>query len=185
MENILKNELEKRRVRQLSNEEANRQTKERLQKALISLMGKKSFDNITITELVKRSGVSRTSFYRNYKIKEDILADISRQFAQHIANTMKASRYENDRYKWYYNIFQSVQKHQDTVRLLIQANLRQNTSFHIIPVMQELYEELTIENYYKTLAKLGALDAVVYNWFIKGRVESIEDMVQLCVKISL
>lgn len=185
MENILKTEPDKRRVRRLSNEEANKQTKDCLQKALIFLMGKKSFENITITELVKRSGVSRTSFYRNYKSKEDILADISRQFAQLIANTMKESKYEKDRYQWFYDIFQSVQRYQETVQLLIQANLRQNTSFHIIPVMQELYEQLPTENHYKILAKLGALDAIVYNWFIKGRKESIEDMAQLCVKISL
>lgn len=185
MENVLKIEPEKRRMRRLSNEEANRLTKDCLQKALIFLMGKKSFDKITITELVKRSGVSRTSFYRNYKSKEDILADISRQFAQLIANLMKKAPYENDRYQWYYDIFRNVQIHQDTVRLLIQANLRQNTSFHIIPVMQELYEQPSSENHYKILAKLGALDAIVYNWFIKGRKESIEDMAQLCVKISL
>lgn len=184
MDIILKTGTEKRR-RRLSNEEANRLTKECLQKALISLMGKKAFDSITITELVKRSGVSRTSFYRNYKAKEDILADVSKQFAQHIYNIIKLSDQGNDRYMWYYDIFRNVQKHQDTVRLLIQANLRQNTSFHIIPIMQELYGQLSTEEYYKMLAELGALDAIVYNWFIKGRKESVQDMARLCMKISL
>jgi len=177
--------MEKRSMLRLSNEEANKLTKQSLQKALISLMGKKPFENITITELVKSSGVSRTSFYRNYKEKEDILVDIGRQFAQHIIEIMKASKYESNKYQWYYDIFQNVQKYQDTVQLLIQANLRQNTSFHIIPVMREAYEQLSTEGYYKVLARLGALDAIVYNWFIKGRKESIEDMAQLCVNISL
>ena len=57
----------------LSNMESNKITKESIQVALISLMANKKLENITITEIVKKAGVSRTSFYRNYKDKEDVL----------------------------------------------------------------------------------------------------------------
>ncbi|MDA3731175.1 TetR/AcrR family transcriptional regulator [Niameybacter massiliensis] len=44
-------------------------------KTLIQLMETKDFDDITITELVKRASVSRMTFYKYYKSKHEVLAD--------------------------------------------------------------------------------------------------------------
>lgn len=41
--------------------------------AMLQLLEKKGFDSITITELVQRAGVSRNSFYRNFRDKEDVI----------------------------------------------------------------------------------------------------------------
>ncbi len=43
--------------------------------ALLKLMEKKPFEEITITELCQKAGVGRVSFYRNYNSKQDILLD--------------------------------------------------------------------------------------------------------------
>lgn len=50
-------------------------TKQQILKAMLELLIEKEIDQITITELVKRAGVGRASFYRNYSTKEDVLAD--------------------------------------------------------------------------------------------------------------
>ena len=55
------------------NEIANNIVKESLTDALFTLMSKKEFNDITITELSKKAGVSRLSFYRNYTSKEEII----------------------------------------------------------------------------------------------------------------
>ena len=41
--------------------------------ALFNLMKKKNFENISITEITNKAGVSRNSFYRNFNSKEDIV----------------------------------------------------------------------------------------------------------------
>lgn len=41
--------------------------------ATLYLMRNKSLDDISITDIVRHAGVSRNSFYRNFKDKEDIL----------------------------------------------------------------------------------------------------------------
>ena len=66
-------ELEKRDVLRMSNKESNRLTRECLQTALITLMGQKSFDKITISELVRKSGVSRTTISALEQGKEKIV----------------------------------------------------------------------------------------------------------------
>lgn len=52
---------------------ANLIVRESIETALIQLMKKKPFGEITISEIVKKAGVSRVSYYRNYYYKEDVL----------------------------------------------------------------------------------------------------------------
>ncbi len=56
-----------------SNKEANQLTKESLETALLFLIEKKELKHISVSELVRKAGVSRNAFYRNYKSKEEIL----------------------------------------------------------------------------------------------------------------
>ena len=49
--------------------------REALGQALVRLMERKPFAQITITEIVQLAGVSRSSFYRNYQEKEDLLCE--------------------------------------------------------------------------------------------------------------
>lgn len=41
--------------------------------SMLDLLRKKDFDKISIIEIIEHAGVSRNSFYRNFKDKEDIL----------------------------------------------------------------------------------------------------------------
>ena len=59
-------EMQKREILRLSNREANRLTRECIQTALIHLMAVKDIDRISVSELVRKAGVSRTAFYNNY-----------------------------------------------------------------------------------------------------------------------
>lgn len=52
---------------------ANLIVRESIETALIQLMEKKPFGEITISEIVEKAGVSRVSYYRNYYYKEDVL----------------------------------------------------------------------------------------------------------------
>lgn len=54
--------------------EANALVIECITTALLEMMRKQSFDSITITDLTKRAGVGRVSFYRNFTSKKEILA---------------------------------------------------------------------------------------------------------------
>ena len=89
---ILVTELEKRQMKRMSNKESHQLTKECLQNALINIMAVKPFDKITITELVLRSGVSRTAFYRHYKSKEDVLNELSNDLIHEMAVTIAEYR---------------------------------------------------------------------------------------------
>lgn len=55
--------------------EANLRVKTNITNALTDLMKEKNYEDISISEITSRAGVSRISYYRNYHCKEDILTD--------------------------------------------------------------------------------------------------------------
>ena len=50
-------------------------TKDSIIEALIFLISQKDYEKITVTDITKKAGVSRMSFYRNYKKIDDLLID--------------------------------------------------------------------------------------------------------------
>ncbi len=82
------NELQKLAVSRLSAKESNKITKECICTAFLILLENKSIEEISITELVKRAGVSRSSFYRNYKSK-DVFNDIFNTLLKKIRKYLK------------------------------------------------------------------------------------------------
>ena len=46
---------------------------ESITQAMAAMIVEQRFDDISITDLVRRAGVSRNSFYRNFKDKDDVL----------------------------------------------------------------------------------------------------------------
>lgn len=87
--------------------EANRRVKGSIIRALFELMHEKSFSDITISELIRRAGVARVSFYRNYESKEDVLLtlieDVLEQFRGMIdCNESDFYIYENIRRSFEY-----------------------------------------------------------------------------------
>lgn len=53
-----------------------RLTKRLLSESLLSLMSKKSFDQISVVELCSKAGINRATFYRYYNSPIDILQEI-------------------------------------------------------------------------------------------------------------
>lgn len=78
-----------------NNIESNRITREAIQGALYLLMEKKDYDKITLTDIIKKSGVSRSALYRNYKTKEDIIHDIVNEFMEQFVIQHSNSLHKN------------------------------------------------------------------------------------------
>lgn len=58
--------------------EANLRVKSAITDALFAMMEEFPLDRITISDVIRRAGVARVSFYRNYTSKEDVLVRLVR-----------------------------------------------------------------------------------------------------------
>lgn len=173
-------ELQKRDVLRMSNEESNRLTRECLQTALIQLMSEKPFDQISITELVRRSGVSRTAFYRNYTSKEMILTEMSDAFIQILTTSLSDIKKREDSFQWYRRSFQIVYKNAKLFQLLLDAHvpLYQIVGSYII--LEKIMPSSTSEEHYRLVALETGFAAILADWFRRGMKESIDFMAEFC-----
>ncbi len=181
MAKILEDLMQERNIKRMTSAEANELSRECLQLALIQLMGEMPFEKIAVTEIVKRSGVSRQTFYRNYKFKEDILKEMSEEIKEKILNAMTGEKYRSNSFAWFYDLFQFIRDNSVLVELLYKADIiRKNVLGYIPPGYQSFWNDAGMEERYLLIAYEGGLDAIVEKWFRGGMKEKLETMAEIC-----
>lgn len=175
----MKTELEKREILRLSNEESNKITRDCLRIAMIKLMDKKEFDKISITEITKNAGVSRTAFYRNYETKEALVEDICQSLFNELKASVSGKRYRTDRKEWYTNFFRTIKENSEYFQIYLNAHL----PFGEMYVLESVYPPSNPKEHYINSAKEGAFVRILTDWFRDGMKESPAKMGDLCEKL--
>ena len=176
--------MEKQEILRMSNEESNRVTKEAIQTALLCLMGEKPLEKITITELVRVSGVSRTAFYRNYASKEEVLCEIGNVFLDKIREFFLSAKYQTCHWQWYYDFFRDIKENAYIFRILLHAQMIENLVEDIDFLLEKWnLMEHSAEKKYALLAWKGAFSSVLIRWFQDGMKESLDFMADFCIKM--
>lgn len=164
-------------VSPMSNEGRNAYVIKHLTEALISLLVKKSIEDISISELVNTAGVGRASFYRNYKRKEDILIayldTLFREWTDECEKADGAPLSEQVR-----TMIAHFEKHRSFYELLNERELTYLLKDVIIGICGPKPE------YEKTQAYATAFVAyTLYGWidiwFQRGMVESADEIAEL------
>ena len=168
----------------LSNSEANKITRESICTALLELLQDKDFNEISVSELVRRAGVSRQSFYRNYKTKEDIVLEIERTVGWAVIEKMKDPVYRNNPRKWYTDFFSIIKDNSAAVTLLLKADLFVTIFDKIPSYIESQMETCGPELHYQIVGSMAAVHSVARDWFINGMKESEEDMADFCMRYT-
>ena len=170
--------------RSLSNNEANRLTRESICTALLELLKTKEFKDISVSELVRRAGVSRQSFYRNYKTKEDIVLEMERTIGTRLIEKMNDPDYINNPRKWFIEFFSVVKENTAAVTLLQKADLF-ITIFERIPsYIESQLGTCTPELHYGIVGSIAAAHSIAREWFKNGLKESEAEMADLCMTFT-
>lgn len=90
----------------------NESSKEAIKKALVRLSKEKAYTDISIRELCMEAGVSRSTFYNNYKLFNDVIAEMSAEFMEKI---------KGRRLGW--EFFDDIMKNSDEFKLLLEAGM--------------------------------------------------------------
>ncbi|WP_458119741.1 TetR/AcrR family transcriptional regulator [Paenibacillus sp. Z6-24] len=177
-------ELQRMEVLRLSNLESNRITKECLESALIFLMKEKAFNEISITDIVKKAGVSRTAYYRNYSSKEDILNHLLEDVVDTTFHAMNAYDPDQETYHYWYSMFKNVRPHAETYQLLLKANFGETLLFQITQKVKESIPADYAAEKYEAIFWSGAAYAILTEWIQSGMKQSEKEMAKLCCAIT-
>jgi AcrR family transcriptional regulator len=157
-----------------ANQESRQIVRESIQEGLFILMKKKPFAKITITELIKASGVSRSAFYNNYKSKSDILAEMIQDVTLNCFNSFVPGLKQGWRYT-----FHAVYEQRKKLEIVINAGLEAE----ILALMnQQILTQK--QNYIIHAAWNGIAYNLVIEWVKRGMQPSIDEMVDYASAIT-
>ena len=169
----------------------------RFDKALLSLLEKKPFEYITISEICEDAGVNRSTFYLHYENTADLLKEamayVLDDFASYFSVDMEsiASKYENcdlrelnfinEKYLHPYLSF--IKENQ---RLFV-AVLSQPEAFDSKAVFQRMFDHIFSpildrfhypkdEQHYVMMFYLNGITAIITEWLKEDCWKSIEDI---------
>ena len=156
----------------------NMRVKTSITKALFQLMHKKSFSDITITELIRTAGVARVSFYRNYDSKEDVLIKLIEGVLDDFRSTIDSNETNYYTYENVRRSFEYFKEYGDFVLDLYQFGY----GSILLEMLSRFHEEIagtmpnnSIEKY-KLYIYMGALFNTAIMWLQNGTKESVEDI---------
>lgn len=90
----------------------NESSKEAIKKALVRLSKEKAYTDISIRELCIEAEVSRSTFYNNYKLFNDVIAEMSAEFMEKIKGRRLGREF-----------FDDIMKNSDEFKLLLEAGM--------------------------------------------------------------
>lgn len=167
------------------NVEQNKITKESIFAALMVLMEKKNFKDISITEVTKKAGVSRMAFYRNYNILEDIIVgyldDLFGEYSNNILNHTETSHYEITRLFFY-----CFRQHKKFIDNLFNSNLTHLILERSVEFLYNYSRSIVckticspeLEKYNITFVAGGVYNVLI-EWSKGGMKESDEEMAEI------
>jgi len=162
---------------------SNQLAKECIVSALLQLIQEKTLTSINISELCKRAGVSRMTFYRNYESKEDIfikhLDEIFENYKMDDATMNMVGTYCDETHMNHY--FDSLYIHRNFLDGLIQCGFDVIFLNKLNDYVNEKWGNT--EDKYRLAAFTGALYNMFHLWSANGYAEEktvlITKMVEL------
>lgn len=158
----------------LSNRESHRITIESIELALLKLSAKKDFRQITVIEIVRYAGVSRSAFYKNFNSKEDVIRRFLTDMVENI--TAKMMKNKQDKLAFWITLFKEILPYADDCKLICVIGLKW-LAFECFNKLAECTAERTPGiSHYHIMFYTGAIVNVVLEWIESGHKQSAEEM---------
>lgn len=150
--------------------------------ALVELLKTKPFEEIQIQEICVKAGYNRSTFYRSYTSKVDVLLnEFKKDLNKYEELVLKSKNYSFiDKTKL---LFDLLKDSSDLLLLTHQAGLDReiyNLLYDIYPVKKE--DEEKLGKYYKPFRTAGVFN-VINEWLTSGLKESTLEMANIVARI--
>lgn len=153
-------------------------TKSYITTALFQLMEVKPYSEITISEIVKKAGVGRVTYYRNFKSKEDIIIQYFDIKKDEFKDRRRYDISEKDRHlSIIMDVFENFKEHKEIMKLITKAHIDFIYLDYLNKNMVENFKDnFQNSNKYTPYIYAGALYNISMQWLKNDCQESIKDI---------
>ena len=147
--------------------------------ALMILMGEKSYENITVSDIAEKAGVARPTFYRNFDDKDEVVL-------QYLENSFSAEK--DDKLNNIVLVFdyKYMIKHQKNLKKIlsissIENRISANLKNFTLSLTEQYKKQLTKEEYlicrYKIFYQITGSLCIFFDWFMNSMPMPVEKIV--------
>lgn len=161
-----------------------KKTKEYVYEALKALLKKFTYNDISISMIIKKSGIGRTTFYRHFYTKDDIIKTKLKQQTLELVDllntTYDLSTYDKDIYYKVKLFFQYWNDHPGIIELIIflkKTDILYTMWSKLLLEMFTIYDmglKQDVSKLYIAQFATGGLTSLLIQWFKNKRKESVE-----------
>ena len=164
------------------NEELKKITKESVLEALLLLMKTRAYDEISITDICNKAGISRNAFYKNFQTKENVFKAIVIDFNRNILRRVGNPFNKKTKLSWYVDFFNFIKENADFFLLIIKSNF-QNLYLDLVNKILTSNKNLDQKTKYTRLLWNGATQNIIISWIVDGMKETPEEMAKICYNL--
>lgn len=100
-----------------------RKTKEKLRHGIIELLSSSSINEISVSSLCAKAEINRTTFYKYYKIPNDVLDELIVQSGKKVIKLLEQTRNERDPIKAFFDAYcRSAYEERETISVAFKQN---------------------------------------------------------------
>ena len=168
----------------LSNEQSKKLTRESIVTALVLLFAEKPYDKITVTDIARKAGVSRTAFYSNFDSKEAVVKEFSKNVIYELNSFFSGERYDGDGRALLLAVFTTIKQFSERAKVLFGSK---QMVYEILAGGTYLDNIMPVKNrfdVYNYLATETALKKIIVEWYKRGMKETPEEMADYCSELS-
>ncbi len=159
------------------NDKNGKMVKDYIMEALLQLMDRKNYNDITITDITKRAGVNRVSFYRNFNDKDEIINEHLKKCDQQFNEKIK----DND--NALYQMLMYFSDNKRIINLLYKSKCQYLLVEHILSNWNYSKEDENIIAYTKSAWAYFML-GWANEWYLRGMKETPEELIQIFESIQ-
>ncbi|QIL50845.1 TetR/AcrR family transcriptional regulator [Weissella coleopterorum] len=176
-------------MRNLQTESIRQQTDDQIIDATLTLLQSQSYDQLAVTEITRKAGVSRMAFYRHFGTKEKIIHTIVEQltddFSRDARHLPKDSRAVAQAF------FEFIQANAVEIAILLNAGLREQFYPPLRDILHVLYSDILRDHaknaatvdYISDFTASGML-AIAIRWISTGMQDSIASLSEMAKEMT-
>ncbi len=162
-------------------------SKDIITEALLDLLKSYSLDAVTITQLCRRAGVGRPTFYRHFESKEDVLAQLTQKLFKEYLHVARAAYEENPSAETMeYVAFDFLKNNPQVESFLQSKDLYKFGVAELGARRRKIEKEFPLfddKSPYALEYRVGGLIFVFSRWVSGGMKESPEEMAKIFAEI--
>lgn len=163
-------------------------TRKSIYTAFLQLLNQKSFETITVQEIIDLADVGRSTFYSHYESKELLLDELCRYLFHHLFEREEHLSTED----YLAHIFLHFKKNQDHITSLLlskndyflrqlQKELRHHVYPMVVPYLQTVHHKIP-SSYLQHFVVTNFIETLTW-WLREGKIHTEREVVQFYLEI--